>query len=56
MFMIANNYIENEFQEFMINAEGRILKMNLIDNWGPGGGNFILVKRMIFEVADIIGF
>ena len=52
--MIQDEFVPNSFQEFNICAEGRILKLTLIDNWGPGGGNFILIKRMLFEVADIV--
>ena len=40
------------FEEFQINRECKGLKLYLIDNWGSGGGNFILIKRIDFNVSD----
>ena len=40
------------FEEFQINRECKGLKLYLIDNWGSGGGNYILVKRIDFNVSD----
>ena len=40
------------FEEFQINRECKGLKLYLIDNWGSGGGNYILIKRIDFNVSD----
>ena len=40
------------FEEFQINRECKGLKLYLIDNWGSGGGNHILIKRIDFNVSD----
>ena len=40
------------FEEFPINKECKGIKLNLIDNWGEGGGNFILIKRIDFNVSE----
>lgn len=40
-------------QEFDVKAVGRIVRLDLVDNWGPGGGKFILVKRLYFNVGDL---
>lgn len=40
-------------QDFDIKATGRIVRLDLVDNWGPGGGKFILVKRIYFNVGDL---
>ena len=32
---------------------GIIVRLDLVDNWGPGGGKFILVKRLYFNVGDL---
>ena len=51
---IRDKYSDNkEFQEFNIEKEGRIFKFDLIDNWGSGGGNYILIKELQFYVGEI---
>ena len=56
----AGNFICSKFnmnpnvQEFNINKETQFVKIDLIDNWGVESGNFILVKKMSFEVGDIL--
>ena len=40
------------FQEFEINKVCKGIKFYLIDNWGEGGGNYILIKRIDFNVSD----
>ena len=48
-----SKYKDNKgFEEFQINRECKGLKLYLIDNWGSGGGNFILIKRIDFNVSD----
>ena len=40
------------FQEFDIEKECKGAKLYLIDNWGEGGGNYILIKEIGFYVSD----
>ena len=40
------------FQEFDIEKECKGVKLYLIDNWGEGGGNYILIKEIDFYVSD----
>ena len=48
-----SKYIDNKgFQEFEINKGCKGIKLYLIDNWGEGGGNFILIKRIDFNVSE----
>ena len=42
-----------DFQEFEINKQCIGLKLNLIDNWGKGGGDYILITKIDFCVSDI---
>lgn len=52
---VRDRYNENNiFQEFPIHCEGRYFKFSFIDNWGAGGGPYILVKRISFYVGDMI--
>ena len=43
------------FQEFNFNKliECKIIKLDLINVWGSDGGNYILIKRINFYIADI---
>jgi len=43
---------EKDFQEFEIQKECKGIKLYLIDNWGTGGGNYILIKNIDFNVSD----
>ena len=48
-----SKYIDNNgFQEFEINKGCKGIKLYLIDNWGEGGGNYILIKRIDFNVSE----
>lgn len=48
-----SKYINNKgFQEFEINKGCKGIKLYLIDNWGEGGGNYILIKRIDFNVSE----
>ena len=40
------------FEEFQINKECKGIKLYLIDNWGEGGGNYILISRIDFNVSE----
>ena len=42
----------SDFQEFDINRECKGIKLNLIDNWGNEGGNYILIVKIEFNVSD----
>ena len=42
-----------EFQEFIIKKECQKIRLDLINVWGELGGNFILIKRLDFYIADI---
>jgi len=43
---------EKDFQEFEIQKECKGIKLYLIDNWGKGGGDYILIKNIDFNVND----
>ena len=48
-----SKYQDNSgFQEFKINQICKGIKLNLIDNWGSEGGNFILISKIDFYVSD----
>jgi len=44
---------EVNFQYFEIDVDTQMVKIDLIDNWGNGGGNYILIKRLYFEVGEL---
>ena len=41
-------------QVFNIGREAKIIKMELLSNWGTKSGNYILIKKIFFEVGDIV--
>lgn len=43
-----------DYQFFQVGCEGKIFKFDFLDNWGPGGGNYILVKKIFFNVGELI--
>ena len=48
-----SKYQDNSgFQEFEINQICKGIKLNLIDNWGSQGGNYILISKIDFYVSD----
>ena len=50
---IRLKYSDNKrYQEFAINRECIGVKLFLIDNWGKGGGDHILISRIEFNVSD----
>ena len=42
-----------DFQEFNIKKECNKIRLDLINVWGSYGGNFILIKKLDFYIADI---
>ena len=51
-FICDTKEVQNP-QEFTINKETQFVRINLIDNWGVQSGNFILIKSLAFQIADI---
>lgn len=50
---IRSKYSDNkDFQLFDINKECKGIKLYLVDNWGSGGGNYILISKIDFYVSD----
>ena len=41
-------------QEFFIGKETQFVRMELSSTWGIKSGNYILIKKIFFEVADIV--
>jgi len=44
--------MKKNFKKFEIQKECKGIKLYLIDNWGKGGGNYILIKNIDFNVSD----
>ena len=40
-------------QVFNIGREAQFIKMELLNTWGIKSGNYILIKKIFFEIADI---
>lgn len=45
---------QNGFQEFSLEQEGKIFKFEFINNWGSMGGDYILVKKLLFNASPLI--
>jgi hypothetical protein len=41
-------------QVFNVGKEAQIIKLELINTWGIKSGNYILIKKIFFEIADIV--
>jgi hypothetical protein len=41
-------------QVFNIGREAQIIKIELLNTWGIKSGNYILIKKIFFEIADIV--
>ena len=41
-------------QVFNIEREAQIIKIELLNTWGTKSGNYILIKKIFFEIADIV--
>ena len=52
-YCCENHKYEKDMQSFPVNIETQQLKIDFIDAWNYGSGNYILIRRMSFEVADI---
>ena len=56
----AGHFVCNPFndklglQEFNIRKEAQFVKLELLNTWGIKSGNYILIKKIFFEIADII--
>lgn len=53
-FCCQDNKSQIEMQIFSIEKETQFVKINFIDAWSKDGGDFILIKKLSFNVADII--
>ncbi len=50
---IRKKFSENNgFQEFEILKVCKSVKLYLIDNWGKGGGDYILIQNIDFNLSD----
>ena len=41
-------------QVFNVGREAQVIKMELLNTWGTNSGNYILIKKIFFVIADII--
>ena len=41
-------------QVFNVGREAQVIKMELLNTWGTNSGNYILIKKIFFEIADIV--
>ena len=53
-FIYQDNNYKDEIQSFPIEEETQFVKIDFIDAWSNHGGNYILIKKLSFRVADII--
>ena len=53
-FCCQDNKSQNDMQHFFIDKETRFVKINFIDAWSKSGGDYILIRRLSFNIADII--
>ena len=53
-FSCMDNTFKNDMQHFSIEKETRFVKINFVDSWSKSGGDFILIRRLSFNVGDII--
>lgn len=52
---ICAKYNSNQgLQEFNIGKETQFVRIDLLDTWGVKSGNYILIKKIFFAVADIV--
>ena len=45
--------VNGDFEFFNINCEGRYFRFDFLDAWGLGGGDYILIKSIEFEIMDM---
>ena len=53
-FCCQDNKSQTEMQNFCIEKETQFVKINFIDAWSKADGDCILIKKLSFNVADII--
>ncbi len=53
-FICQDNNYKDEIQSFPIEKETQFVKIDFIDAWPNKDGNYILIKKLSFRVADII--
>ena len=52
-FCCQNNEYQIDMQRFSIEKETQFVKIDFIDAWGSYNGDYILIRRLKFNVADI---
>ena len=52
LFVLEKYSDKKKFQEFAIEKICKKILINFIDNWGSGGGDYILISRIEFNVSD----
>ena len=53
-FCCQDNNSQIDMQKFSIEKETQFVKNNFIDAWSKDGGDYILIRRLSFNVGDII--
>jgi len=53
-FICQRNEYEIDMQAFPIERETQFVRIDFIDTWSNIGGNYILIRKLSFKVADII--
>ena len=52
-FCCQDNKYQIDMQRFSIEKEAQFIKIDFIDAWSRSGGDYILIRRLKFNVADI---
>ena len=53
-YQCKDNKFEVDMQSFPIKKEAQFIRIDFLNAWSTDGGNFILIRRLSFKVADII--
>ena len=53
-FRCKDNKCEVDMQKFPIQKETRFVRIDFLNAWSTQGGNLILIRRLAFNVADIV--
>jgi len=53
-FICKDNNYKVDMQEFPIERETQFVRIDFIDSWPNNDGNYILIRKISFKVADII--
>lgn len=52
---VCENYGKNKgIQSFDVLKEAQFVRLDFIDTWGNKDGNFMLIKKIMFEIGDIV--